>query len=93
MELSFDDFFVFVMSPIFGLYFFIMAYRSWRHPDKIRKMWYQSYGNSQFMQNWIESRVYMWMARIVTSIGAILLLFVFVTAVIGFIFNLYRNFG
>ena len=72
----------FMLSLSSGYY----AFLAWRNPQKFREMAKKSlvlYGNSDFMNSWICSELFLWFARIGMVFAASICLFVLVMSIWG----------
>jgi hypothetical protein len=57
------------------------AYLSWLKPDKFRRIAKKSlplYGNSPGMKDWISARLFLWLARLATTITAVVCVLIFI---------------
>lgn len=62
-----------LMSALAAVWFGYFAYLTWLKPETFRSLSEKSlflYGNSDSMRQWINSLAFLWLARIVSVVGA-----------------------
>lgn len=62
-----EDLIGFLLTFSASIWFTYCGYISWKEPDKIREMGRMS-GSSKGWSDWVESKMYLWMARIMFPI-------------------------